>query len=93
MFDWTNNNKRDKEVEKAEIELLRYISNWIHTKLKLNSQITQNDIDADFDVYNAPVVYDGLKALEDVDIIYSDTVFNPEENRTEKIFYSKKMIV
>ncbi len=91
MFDWTN--KRDREVEKAEIELLRYISNWIHTKLKLNSQITQNDIDRDFDIYNAPVVYDGLKALEDVDIIYSDTVFNVEENRTEKIFYSKKTII
>lgn len=93
MFDWTNNKKRDKEVEKAEIELLRYISNWIHTKLKLNSQITQTDIDKEFDIYNAPVVYDGLKALEDVDIIFSDTVFNIEENRTEKIFYSKKTII
>jgi hypothetical protein len=89
MFDWinSNNNERDKEVDKAELELLRYISHWIHTKLKLNSQITQNDVDTDFDVYNAPVVYDGLKALEDNEIIYSDIVFNPEENRTEKIFY------
>ena len=58
----------------------------MYTKLKLNGQITQNDIDKDFDIYNAPIVYDGLKALEDVNIIYSDTVFNQDENRTEKIF-------
>jgi hypothetical protein len=92
MFDWINNNRRDETVDNAEVELLNYISHWIYTKLKINSQITQNDIDTDFDIYNAPVVYDGLKALEDVDIIYSDIVFNPEENRTEKIFYSKKII-
>ena len=92
MFDWTNNNKRDKTVDRAEVEFLNFMAHWIYTKLKLNSQITQNDIDKDFDIYSAPVVYDGLKSLEDVDIIYSDTVFNPEEDRTEQIFYSKKII-
>ena len=83
---------RDPEVDKAEIELLNYISHWVYTKLKLYGEITQNDIDKDFDSYNAPVVYDGLKALEDFDIIYSDIVFNQEENRRERIFYSKKIV-
>ena len=92
MFNWSNNNKRDREVDKAEIELLRYISNWIHTKLKLNSQITQNDIETEFDIYNRPIIYDSLKSLEEAEIIFNDIVFNPEENRTEKIFYSKKII-
>ena len=99
MFNWTDisNNKnkkrnKDKEIDKTELELLQYVSHWIYTKLKLNGQITQEDIDKDFDIYNSPVVYDGLKTLEEVKIIYSDTVFNEDSKRTEKRFYSKKIV-
>lgn len=38
-------------------------------------------------------MYDSLKALEEYGIIYSDTVFNPNEDRTEQIFYSKKTML
>jgi hypothetical protein len=47
----------------------------------------------EFDCYASPVIYDSLKALEDVEIIYSDTVFNQEENRTEKIYFAKKVVL
>lgn len=88
MIDNNNDSRRA-----AELELLRYLSHWIYTKLRLYGQITQNDIDVEFDYYSSPLVYDGLKALEENDIIYSDTVYNQEENRTEKIFYSKKVVI
>lgn len=47
----------------------------------------------EFDCYASPVIYDSLKALEDVEIIYSDTVFNQEENRIEKIYFAKKVVL
>lgn len=87
-------NDNDNNSRKAsELELLRYLSHWIYTKLRLYGQITQTDIDLEFDCYSSPLLYDGLRALEDNGIVYSDTVFNQEENRTEKIFYSKKVVI
>jgi hypothetical protein len=38
-------------------------------------------------------MYDSLKALEEHGIVYSDTVFNQDENRTEQIFYAKKVML
>jgi hypothetical protein len=69
------------------------LSHWIYTKLKLYGQITKNDIDIEFDEYSAPVMYDSLKALEDYNIVYSDTVYNQDEDRTEQIFYAKKVML
>jgi len=51
------------------------------------------DIDADFDGYSSPVVYDCLNTLEGLGIVYSDIVFNQEENRTEKIFFAAKPMI
>ena len=95
IFDNLGNKKKynREEIEQKEIELLRYLSHWIYTKLKLYGQITQNDIDVEFDEYSSPVMYDSLKALEEVGIIFSDTVFNQELNRTEIMFYAKKPMV
>ena len=36
---------------------------------------------------------DSLETLEEYGIVYSDIVFNPDENRTEQIFYSKKTML
>ena len=83
----------EENRDKAEVELLNYLSHWIYTKLKVYGQITQNDIDVEFDSYNSPILYDGLDKLENVGIIYSDIVFNQEMDRTEKIFYAKKVIM
>jgi hypothetical protein len=47
----------------------------------------------EFDEYSSPIMYDSLKALEEFGIVYSDTVFNQELNRTEPIFYAKKVMV
>jgi len=38
-------------------------------------------------------MYDSLNALEEYGIVYSDIVFNQEENRTERIFYAKKVML
>ena len=38
-------------------------------------------------------MYDSLNALEDYGIVYSDIVFNQEENRTERIFFARKAIL
>lgn len=95
MFDDIGNKKNysREEIEQKEIELLRYLAHWIYTKLRVYGQITKNDIDVEFDQYASPVIYDSLKALEHHGIVYSDTVFNQEANRTEKIFYAKKVVL
>ena len=95
MFDNAGHKRKynREEIEKKEAELLRYLAHWIHTKLKLNGQITQNDIDTEFDSYGSPVMYDSLETLEEYGVVYSDIVFNPEENRTEQIFYAKKTML
>jgi hypothetical protein len=47
----------------------------------------------EFDEYSSPVMYDSLKALEEVGIVYSEIVYNQEQNRTEPIFYAKKVMM
>ena len=93
MTEENNNSSSREEIEQKEVELLNYLSHWIYTKLKLYGQITQNDIDVEFDEYSSPILYDGLRKLEETGIVYSDIVFNQDDNRTEQIFYAKKVIL
>lgn len=77
---------------KDEINFLYELSHWIYLKLKHNGQISQTEIEDEFKDFS-PVAIQGMIALEACDIVYCESVYNENTNKTENIYYSKKVVV
>ncbi len=68
------------------------LSHWIYTKLKLNGKISETEIQQEFEGFS-PVAFEGMNALEKEGIVFSDVLYDEKNDKTEKIYFAKKVVV